>query len=110
MEEEERMTHSSRTRAPRRGSTLVGNLMTGFALCGAVFFMGWLGTVAAKPFLQARQMRAENATIEGRILALQMETQTLRKAVASVGLPQNMEREARRLGYLKPGEAPLVIP
>lgn len=70
----------------------------------------WIGVVAGRPFVLARQMREENARIERRNADVRMETQRLRKDAAALRTDGGMEREARRLGYMKPGEAPLLVP
>jgi hypothetical protein len=55
-------------------------------------------------------MRAENEKIERRIMDAKHENQRLRKEAAALKTDQGMEREARRLGYLKEGEARLIVP
>lgn len=96
-----------RPKTPPRPIPRVYGRLLGVAGC---LLMAWFGTAAGGQFVKARFMRAENARIERRILELRLENQRLRKAVAALNTPQGMEREARRLGYVRPGEIPLVIP
>lgn len=97
---------SQKRRKPRRLSpwiVLPGMLLFGFVL----YYTGrWL----ARPFILAEKMCADNEQLERRILALEKENQQLRKSLITLTTPQGMEREARRYGYVRPGEAVLVIP
>lgn len=104
------MPDMTESRAPRRRPSRSRRLLAGLAVLGGCLVAGWALHVAAQPYVKAYRMRAENAQIERQILAMRQELQGLRKSVAALGTPQGMEREARRLGYLRPGEIPLIIP
>ena len=76
----------------------------------ACLAMVWLGAVVRRPYLIAGQMEAENRRDERRVADLKKQNLELRKDIQALDTPQGMEREARRLGYVKQGEALLVVP
>ena len=80
------------------------------AAIAALAILGWLGTSFARPFLMAADMAKENERLEKQSMELQLRQQELRKEHALLGTDAGMEREARRKGYLKPGEVPLIVP
>jgi cell division protein FtsB len=100
------MPENNGTRPARRPSRILKALLA-LVFCLAV---GWLGAVAARPFVLAARMRAENAKIEREILAMKQENQNLRKSIAALNTDAGREREARRLGYVRVGEVRLLIP
>jgi len=104
------MPDNNEARPPRRRVSRARRPLVGLACMGGCVLVGWVLTAAARPYVKAYQMRAENAHIERRILEMRLENQNLRKAVTALGTSQGMEREARRLGYIRPGEVPLIIP
>jgi len=69
-----------------------------------------LGMATREQFNKVARMKAENRRIEHRIQLTEQEIQELRKAVAALETPQGMEREARRQGFVKKGEVPLILP
>lgn len=85
-------------------------LLTRPALVLACLLTTLLGMATREQFDKVARMKAENRRIENRIQATEQEIQELRKAVAALQTPQGMEREARRQGFVKKGEVPLVIP
>ena len=101
-----RLLNSQRSsrRNPRR-ARLIGNLKLA-ALCGG---MVWLGSVIRSPYLYAERMSRENDRLERKQMAGKVVLQNLEKSVAASRTPQGMEKEARRLGFVRPGEVPLVI-
>ncbi len=80
------------------------------AIAAACLLMAWLGIVVRRPYLVADGMMAENRTLEKQANEIKIRNQRLRKEVAALQTPQGMEREARRLGFVKKNEVPLVIP
>jgi hypothetical protein len=76
--------------------------------CVVVF--AWPATVFCGQYRQFFVMRAENERLKHEILGLKAEQQRLRKEQAILQTTPGMEREARRLGYLRPGEARLSVP
>jgi DNA repair exonuclease SbcCD ATPase subunit len=68
-----------------------------------------LGVQTGERWMRAQEMRRENARIERRLLEVQQENQRLRREAQALQTPNGMEREARRLGYLRPGEVPLIV-
>lgn len=79
----------------------------------AIFFlvlMFWAGKAVIRPFIIAHEINTENNRLQSKILAEEKANQELRKNVAAMSSSQGIEREARRLGYLRKGEVALVIP
>ena len=77
-------------------------------VCAAV--LAWPAAAFFRQYRQYFAMRAENGKLQHEILRLKAEQQQLRKVQATLLTPEGMEREARRLGYLRPGEARLSVP
>ena len=71
---------------------------------------GWLGSAFARPFIKAGDMARENERLERQTMEAEIEQQELRKRQAILKTNSGMEREARRLGYVRSNEVPLIIP
>lgn len=69
----------------------------------------WLGVVTRRPFIIAARMKADNEKLNQRVLAVKLHNQRLRRDVAALETDAGKEREARRLGYLKENEVPLIV-
>lgn len=69
-----------------------------------------LGLVIYAPYRTAGTMTRENAKIEKQIQERALLNQNLRKEVQALQTPAGMEKEARRLGFVRSGEVALVIP
>lgn len=80
------------------------------AVLAVCLVAGWMGFQAGRPFIMARHMRSDNADLEARINAARLDNQRLRRAERLLSTDQGLEREARRLGYVRPGEVALVVP
>jgi hypothetical protein len=76
----------------------------------AVAALGWLGSAFARPFMKAADMNRENEQLEKQTMELEITQQELRKQHAILKTDSGMELKAREDGYMKPGEAPLIIP
>ncbi len=85
-------------------------MRTGFALACACLVMVWLGAVMNVPYRMAARMDADNERLEHRNADLRMKNQELRRHAAELATDSGMEREARKLGYVRKGEEPLVVP
>jgi hypothetical protein len=85
-------------------------LLTNLKLMAVCFGLIWLGAVVRRPFLIAGRMAQDNQRLEERLLSLKLENQRLRRQAAVLETQAGMEREARRLGYLRQGEVPLIVP
>jgi hypothetical protein len=104
------MSSKRRSGAARRRVSGFNNSLLAVALLASCVAAGWIGTVYGRPFTIAARMRADNEKIERRIMDVKQENQRLRKEAVGLKTDQGMEREARRLGYLKQGEARLIVP
>lgn len=70
----------------------------------------WMGAVLRKPFLIADRMREDNLRLEKKAMDLRIDFQNKEKQLASLEAPGGMEKEARKLGYVKKGEVLLIVP
>jgi hypothetical protein len=70
----------------------------------------WIGAVLRKPFLIADRLRDDNTRLEKKAMDLKIDFQNKEKELVALEAPGGMEKEARRLGYVKKGEVLLVIP
>jgi hypothetical protein len=95
-------TKSSGSSAVSRPMKIAGMIAACIALC-------WLGTVTRRPFIIAARIKAENDKLNQRVLTVKLKNQRLRRDVAALETDAGKEREARRLGYLKENEVPLII-
>jgi cell division protein FtsB len=68
------------------------------------------GCVSSKPILEVIQINRENARSKKQIAHLRMHNQQLLKTVALMHTPMGMEIQARKLGYMRKGELPLIVP
>ncbi len=78
----------------------------GFMLAATIFLVVMLGV---KPLLQ---MHSSNNQVKAREASLQAErerTRELQERKEQAGNPQLIEEEARKLGYVMPGEIPIVL-
>lgn len=72
--------------------------------------MAWVGVLVRRPYLIADRMEAENRLLAIHNHQLELENQRLARRVSQLQTEAGMEREARKLGYVKKGEEPLIIP
>jgi cell division protein FtsB len=70
----------------------------------------WQGAVAARPFVFASEMRAQNDRLYKQVLQYKLQNQRTERSIRMLERPQGIEREARKLGYVKPNEQRLRIP
>src|SRR3954453_2313301 len=61
------------------------------------------------PSIRWLETYRESRTRQGEVRALQHENATLRARRQALNDPRTMEREARRLGLVKPGERPFIV-
>src|SRR5882672_590559 len=104
------MTKPVRLRIWRMDGERTARLVTNLKLSAICIGLIWLGTAVRRPFLIASRMAQDNQRLEERLLSLKLENQRLRMQAAALETPPGMEREARRLGYLRAGEVPLIVP
>ncbi len=77
-----------------------------FILASVIFLVVMLGV---KPLLQMRSSNQEVKAREARLAAERAKTQELEDKKQQAGSAEMIEEEARRLGYVMPGEIPIVI-
>ena len=100
------MAATSARRASVRLSAIRWDRVGRVALLGVLFGLLLLYIGPARSYVQALgQAKARQAEV----LALQREHKRLEARRTALGRPGVIEAEARRLGYVKPGERPYVI-
>lgn len=99
------MPRRKETTAPRRPGGRLPNVV----LAIGCLAMAWLGAVVARPYLLALRLRADNRELGRQIGELQIANQRLRKQISALDTPAGQEREARKLGYVRPGEVPILM-
>jgi len=72
-------------------------------------FMIMMGALAKRQFDRAWAMEADNAKLERKLREGRIENQNLKKRAVGLSIDAGIEREARRLGYVKEGESHLQI-
>lgn len=117
----EREHHSSASRARpdrrkksgRRPRRILGMWARVTLLVAAVgvlgFIMFGLITKALRPYLEARVQKGQMSTTQGQIARLDRENADLRRRIAYLKTPDGMTTEARKMGYVKPGEIPIIV-
>lgn len=78
------------------------------AVCAVA--LGWVLMAFGRQYVQFYGMRRDNDRVRRDVLVMKAQQQRLRIEQATLTTPQGMEREARRLGYLRDGEARLSVP
>ena len=86
------------------------HLFTNLKLAVFCLALIWMGAILRKPFLIAQRMNEDNTRLEMKAMDLKIDFQNKEKALVSLEAPGGMEKEARRLGYVKKGESLLIIP
>jgi len=95
------------TKPRRRRHNRIARNVVAAIFCAA---MVWVGVAVRRPYNEADKMAAANRQIERKMLAKEIDLQNRQKELRSLQTDAGMEREARRLGYVKDGEVLLVIP
>lgn len=74
-------------------------------LCvAAVLLLGYLGVVALRPFLLDREARAEVRRLKAAVAAAEAANEALRQRIPLLKTEKGIEVEARRHGWVRPGE------
>jgi len=66
-------------------------------------------TKAIRPYREARAQTGQMNVTRGQIAALDRQNATLRRRIAYVATDEGKITEARKMGYVKPGEIPIVV-
>ena len=103
------------SRPPARPRALAGGLRASgirWDRVGRAMLIGMFGIVAVlyiSPLLSVWSTRGEAARRRADVVRLQQEHQRLERRMAALKSPKALEREARRLGMVRPGERAYVV-
>lgn len=70
----------------------------------------WLLTPGAKAYLKWYDERQEVLRLKQQLAVIEDENEHLRQGIESLDTMSGREAEARRQGWIKPGETPVLIP
>lgn len=97
-------------RTPRRILGMWARL--GLLALSCAILIGAAVAIVAKvirPYQQGREMRAQVASLNMQIASKQMENAEYERKLAYLKTPEGVATEARKLGYVRPGEIPVVV-
>ncbi len=85
--------------------------LAAMALFVAALIVGMVGLTlkAVRPYREASAEAARLQTTRRQAAALEVRNEALRRHVAYLKTPDGVAEEAHRLGYMRPGEKPLVV-
>lgn len=83
------------------------HLFTVLAFCA---FATWLGLVASAPYSSAKRWHEANERLYKELQHLRLQNQQRELQLQTLQTPAGIERAARELGYLRPGEHLLRLP
>jgi cell division protein FtsB len=89
-----------RKRIPR------GRFLVRWLILGVLLFVGFLYYQPLRSYVQTRDALAERAA---QVEALRAEKQSLERRLAEADTSEALAREARLLGYVKPGEQLFIV-
>lgn len=106
-----------RTERPRRKTRRLRRIpglwvrLTFLALIVVALITGMIGLTlkAARPYREAGAEAARLAHTRRAVAALDARNNDLRRRIVYLKTPEGVAEEAHRLGYMRPGEKPLVI-
>ncbi len=94
-------------RSTRRSSRLLsGRILLRWLGVGVVLFIAFLYSQPLRSYLSTRDALTSRAQ---EVRALRAEKQWLERKLAEADTPEALTREARRLGYVKPGEQLFIV-
>ena len=111
---DETAVRRARTRPrPKRPRRIPGMWARVILLVGviavSVFFAVCLVLKAVKPYQEASRQRVQLAATEAQSAAIAAQNTQLERRIAYLKTSDGVASEARRMGYLKPGEYPIVV-
>ncbi|HHX38384.1 MAG TPA: hypothetical protein GX715_00330 [Armatimonadetes bacterium] len=75
-----------------------------FLCLGAAAALVWLTCAALRPYLLDREEVAAIRRLSAEVAAVEAQNDALRRRIAVLKTPKGIEVEARRLGWVQPGE------
>ena len=101
---------SSRFKRPRRILGMWARLILSVAVIAASMFLAvCLVLKAVKPYREASRQTVQLAETEHQSSEIAAENVQLERRIAYLKTPDGAASEARRMGYLRPGEYPIVV-
>ena len=102
-----------RTPRPKRPRRILGMwarvVLSGGVIAVSIFLAVCLVLKAVKPYQEASRQRVQLAEIKRQSAAIAVQNTQLERRIAYLKTPDGVASEARRMGYLKPGEFPIVV-
>ena len=102
-----------RTVRPKRPRRILGiwarAALSVAVIAVSIFFAVCLVLKAIKPYQEASRQRVQLAETLHQSEAVAAENAQLERRIAYLRTPDGVAAEARRMGYLKPGEYPIVV-
>ena len=94
------------TRPKRRKRIPRGRFLVRWLVLGVLAFVAFLYYQPLQAYVQARDKLSERSA---EVEALRAEKRSLEQRLAEADTPEALAREARRLGYVKPGEQLFIV-
>ncbi len=100
----------SRTKRPRRILGLWARAALSVGLIAVTLFLAvCLAAKAVKPYREASRQRVQLAATRQENEMVEAQNVQLEQRIAYLRTPGGIASEARRMGYLRPGEYPIVV-
>ena len=94
-------------RGPKRRKRIPrGRFLVRWLVLGVLAFVAFLYYQPLQAYVQARDKLSERSA---EVEALRAEKRSLEQRLAEADTPEALAREARRLGYVKPGEQLFIV-
>ncbi len=96
----------ARSRSGRRRRPAPSRILLRWLAVAVIGFIAFLYSQPLRSYVAARRALAERTH---EVRSLQAEKQRLERQLAGADTPETLTREARRLGYVKPGEHLFIV-
>ena len=96
-------------RERRRATPRAGKRRRAFALLAVIISLGLIAAVLYRPVTRLVESRNSLLRAEERLAEERAKTQELEERLERDLSEEYVEGEARRMGYVKPGEIPLIV-
>lgn len=99
------------SKRPRNSRIVIRRVMKNIFVCALICTVGWwvVGKVA-RPIILLRDQLRESRRLSAELESLKAKNKELRRRLKYLKTSRGAADEARKLGYVKPGEVLLVLP